>query len=455
MRTLLLVLLMGSTSLAMGQSNALIQEAMANYNFKKALILINKEQPTIPLLYQKGKALKSLNYNSEALEVFKQIAKEDSLNPRPYIETAECYKALAKYKQALLYYQEAIRLNPDNSYAHIQEINTLLMQERYKEALKESLLLTAQDSSATALHLQAQSLEGLKEAQPTIKIYQLIQAKYPKDYLAPAKLAALYIEGNMYDEAIETTEKYRKIDSTNIAVNRQNALAYCLNKEYPTAIMRYKELVNQGDSSFYTTYYLGISSYAIGQFYDAHDMLEIAFQSAPQNINLLYYLGRACAKTSWKQEGVKHLQEAINLAIPKDSAMSRLYMGLTDCYEMARMPKQQLDAIKERYEKYDKGNHKLLYDMAFIYYYELKDYKNTVKCLESYLASRPDKEDNAPQTDDEGNIIIGNKNYYNAAANWLKDLKKQIQTDKFFKGNTSQHTVTLLKQDSLQLIKVE
>ena len=39
-----------------------------------------------------------------------------------------------------------------------------------------------------------------------------------------------------YEGAIALTEAYRRTDSTNVEVNRQNALAYCLRKEYPTAI---------------------------------------------------------------------------------------------------------------------------------------------------------------------------------------------------------------------------
>ena len=57
--------------------------------------------------------------------------------------------------------------------------------------------------------------------------------------------------------------------------------------------------------------------------------------------NLLYYLGRACAKTSWKKSGVEYLEKAIDLSIPKDSNMTRLYIGMTDCYKMAEMPKKK------------------------------------------------------------------------------------------------------------------
>ena len=43
---------------------------MANYDYETALMLIDQETPTVPLLYQKGKALKGLGNNLEALSVF-------------------------------------------------------------------------------------------------------------------------------------------------------------------------------------------------------------------------------------------------------------------------------------------------------------------------------------------------------------------------------------------------
>ena len=94
----------------------------------------------------------------------------------------------------------------------------------------ESSLLTETDSSAVALHLQAQSFEGVDDILAALGCYENIQEKYPNDFLAAAKAARLHIEGAFYNYAIEATEKYRQIDSTNVVVNQQNALAYCLMK---------------------------------------------------------------------------------------------------------------------------------------------------------------------------------------------------------------------------------
>lgn len=424
------------------QNTNAIQEAMTNYDYETALSLINKEKPTIPLLYQKGKALKGLGNNIEALEVFQNITLQDSLNPRAYIEAAECSKVLAKNKQALGYYQKAIDLNPQNKYVRIQYINLLLNERKFQEALGESSLLAEKDSSAIALHLMGQSFEGMEDYQSALGCYHQIQDLYPMDYLAAAKLGSIYIAGKDYNYAIEATEEYRKRDTTNIVVNQQNALAYCLNQTYPKAIQRYEYLLSQGDSTFHTCYYQGISYYAIGRYYEAHDLLEVARKYAPRDVNLLYYLGRSCAKTSWKEEGIKYLEDAINYALPPDSAVSRLYVGLADCYKAAEMYNEQIKTLQTRYEKFDTANHKLLYDMAYIYNYRLMDTINAERYLQAFLKTRPKDSKNKSQSmTEEGNILLDDTNYYNAAEAWLKDLQDRRKKEDFFKGKVDTASV--------------
>lgn len=426
---------------AKAQQNDSIQEAMDNYDYEGALALIAQEPtPSIPLLYQQGKALKGLGRNQEALTAFENIIKQDSLQTRAYIEAAACCKPLAKYRQAIAYYQQAISLQPQNKYARLQYINLLLDQKQYRTALDESNRLAQEDSSAHVLNLQAESMENcyLKdEAWRVIEAYRRIRNKYPDDYLSAAKLGNIYIAGQAYQDAIDVTEAYRAIDSTNVTVNRINAQAYCLNQDYPEAIKRYEYLLQEGDSSYQTLLYAGISYYATNYFYETHDLLTKALAEDPTSIDVLYYLGRACAKSSWKEEGINLLQKAVELATPSDSLMSRLYTGLTDSYKMARQYKKQAETILEQYHKYDRQKHHLLYRAAFVYYYRLKDDKNTEKCLKAYLKTRP--QDKEQEMDNEGNPTMSENDYYNAAKTWLEDIRKHKRQERFFREGVKEN----------------
>lgn len=429
MKQLLLFLWLCACSTLMAQNIHPIQDAMANYDYETAISLINKEKPTIPLLMQKAKALKGLSSHAEALTTFQQVIAADSTNQQASIEAAECCKALAKNQQALTYYQKAIDLNPKNKYARLQYINLLCLTRNFVEAFGESSAMAETDSSAIVLHLQAQSLEGMNQPSAAIGCYDIIQAKYPDDYLAAAKLGSLNSSFGHYDYAIEATERYRERDTTNIVVNQQNALAYCLSKNYPIAIRRYEDLCQQGDSSMQTLYYLGISYYAKEKYYEAHDCFKILMDALPEDPNLLYYMGRTCSKTSWKKEGIEYLDKAIELTIPKDSALIRLYKGLVDCCKMDQNTPRQIQAIKELY-KYDRTNHRLLYDIAWYYSYRLKDNKMAQRYLETFLKTRNEETVKDTATANEkGQLVLGVENYYNTATNWLNDLRKE----KFFK----------------------
>ena len=436
MKQLILFLLLGTCNTLFAQHTKLIQEAMNNYDYKKAIMLIDKEQPTTELLFQKGKALKSLGRNAEALHTFRQIIAGDSLNQRAFIEAAECCKQSAKYQDALKYYQKAIDIHPDNKYVRIQYISLLCNLQQYEEAFGESSVLAETDSSAVILHLQAQSLEGRTGfLDAALGCYHVIQDKYPDDYLAAAKLGQIYNAMQFYEYAIEATEKYREADTTNVVVNRQNAQAYCLSGDYPMAIKRYEYLVGQRDSSFHTYYYLGVSYYATEKFYEAHDMLEIARKYDPENVNLLYYLGRACAKTSWKKQGIEYLETAIDLSLPKDSAMTRLYKGLRDCCRLGREPAKAIQAAKDQY-KYDKTNHKLLYDIAIDYLF-MKDNKNATHYLEVFLKTRPkDTKETAIEINKKGEVEVNMEYYYRSAMETLKKLKQKAKEEDFFKNGT-------------------
>ncbi|EOA48870.1 tetratricopeptide repeat protein [Bacteroides salyersiae] len=436
MKQLILFLLLGTCNTLFAQHTKLIQEAMNNYDYEKAIMLIDKEQPTTELLFQKGKALKSLGRNAEALHTFRQIIAGDSLNQRAFIEAAECCKQSAKYQDALKYYQKAIDIHPDNKYVRIQYISLLCNLQQYEEAFGESSVLAETDSSAVILHLQAQSLEGRTGfLDAALGCYHVIQDKYPDDYLAAAKLGQIYNAMQFYEYAIEATEKYREADTTNVVVNRQNAQAYCLSGDYPMAIKRYEYLVGQRDSSFHTYYYLGVSYYATEKFYEAHDMLEIARKYDPENVNLLYYLGRACAKTSWKKQGIEYLETAIDLSLPKDSAMTRLYKGLRDCCRLGREPAKAIQAAKDQY-KYDKTNHKLLYDIAIDYLF-MKDNKNATHYLEAFLKTRPkDTKETAIEINKKGEVEVNMEYYYRSAMETLKKLKQKAKEEDFFKNGT-------------------
>lgn len=430
MKYLLILLCLGFNVALSAQNVTSIQEAMANYDYKTAIRLIDEETASSQLLLQKAKALKGLGHTAEALSTLQHIISELPENQQALIEAAECCRQLSKYNEALEYYRKVLKLNPEHTYAHLQYTRLLYNQQRYGDALHESVTLAKKDSSATVLRLMAESMEGLNMPIESMLCYISIIRKYPSDYLSVARLGSILNTMQDYEGAIALTEGYRQMDSTNVEVNRQNALAYCLHKNYPMAIKRYQDLTSQGDSTLLTCYYLGVSYYATKEYFKARDWLLKAKSRQSPSANLLYYLGRSCSKTLWKQDGIEYLNQAIDQTIPTDSIMERLYFGLADCYKEAKQTREQIKAIKEQY-KYAPDRHILLYNMAFLSD-KLKDTKATERYLQAFLRTKSQQKAIELQQDSdvEEEEPAPRIDYYKSAANKLESIRKE----KFFKG---------------------
>lgn len=414
------------------QSSGLIQQAVSNYEYEKALQLIEQEESSSTLLLQKALALKGLNRFFEAADALRELVLEEPDNQRAIIELAGCCRQSGQLREALDCYEKILETEPDNKFILIQKINLLCNTEQYTVAYQTCKELQKNDTTAVPLRLMGHIYSSLSKIPEAIECYEQVLEMEPHDSNSTARLASLHIQSNVPQKAIDATENYRKIDINNLNVNRQNAQAYSLNKEYDTAIERYDYLVERGDSCMTTCYYLGMAYYAKERYYEAHTFLQKAYEYSPKNVNILYYLGKASARTSWKQEGIELLNEAINLTIPSDSTLSKLYAGLVECYKMAGQQPERIEALKEQY-KYDKENHILLYTIGHIYQDILKDNKNAEKYLTRFLKTEPKEAAPSIEELEDGTIVLNKRNYYRAAEKRLEDIRK----DQFFKGELS------------------
>lgn len=411
--------------------NSHIREAMQNYDYEKALLLIDAESPTPSSNFQKALALKGLCRYPEAIATLEQVIKSKPNHLQALTELAECHKLNGKYNDALKYYEVAQTVNPQNKYFILQQINLLCNSEQYEKARILCEQIIAEDSTAINFRTLGICYEGVNRPNSAQICYQKALEKAPDDMLSVNRLANLYMNATEYQKVIDLTENYRRTDSTQITINRQNAMAYCLTKQYEKAIDRYLSLINCGDSTYLTNYYLGASYFGNESFYEAHDFLEKAYKLNSQNVNLLYLLGKACYKTSWKKEGMEYINMAIDLTIPKDEDLAKLYKALAESAGLNGLYAKQIEALKIAYQ-YDPTYKYSLYLTGMIYDRQLHDTKKAIKYLEAFLKTNPnDKENETTATFDEktGQVTVNSISYYQAAKRALEKLK----AESFFK----------------------
>ena len=421
--TLLLVILPLSVN---AQTEGEIRKALDAYDYETPIARITPVAGDSILTPLRAQALKAMNRHAEALKEWNSLLKEDSTNTKVLIELAECYRSTGRSDQAAICYGKAVSLQPENKFFRQQHIRTLLATENYEAARDASHAWLEKDTvSATGYKFLGMAYEGMGMNDPeSIQLaFMAYNAAYRRDSLdaqTVAHIAAIFNNNNQFADAVDVTETYRLTDTLNIDVNRQNAKAYCMLKEYKTSVSRYEALKAMGDRSFTTLYYLGISQYCDNWPYGARDNLLEAHKKNPMDVNVLYYLAKACARSSWKEEGVEYMNKAFDIVVPTDSMMTRLYDGLLECYRFHTKadPYEKIEVMKEAYPYTKK--YTLFYQIAEIYDYQ-KDYANAVHYYEKYMALVPKNKQVA--LDDEGNPLPNVDTMYQKARRRVEKIK--------------------------------
>ena len=453
-----LLLLIGLCPMwAKAQSIEEIRQAMDAYDYEMPIAQIAPASGDTLFTPLRAKALRAMNRNAEALKEWNSLLQADSTNTNVLIELAECYKLVGRTQEATPCYGKAVALHPENTYFRQQHIRSLLATESYEQARNACHAWLDRDSlSATAFKLMGMAYEGMVSDNPDAltNAFMSYATAYGIDSLdaqTVAHIASIFNNNEQFQDAVDVTEKYRLTDTLNIDVNRQNAKAYCLLKEYPTAIKRYEVLKKMGDRSFTTLYYLGVSHYGDNWMYGAYDNLLLAHKKSPMDVNVLYYLGKSAARTSWKKEGVGYIKEAIEISTPTDSLMSRLYDGLVECYRYVNAPYEKIEAMKKLYS-YNK-KYTLFYHIAYTYDRQ-KDYANAVHYYEKYMAQVP--KDKQLALDDEGKPKPNVETLYQIA----KRRVEKIKAEDFFRNGVHDDyfepkmlNALKAKKDSLNKIK--
>lgn len=432
MRQLVTLLLCLCFLMAKAQDIEDIRKALETYDYEIPIASIMPACGDSLLTPLRAQALKAMNRYPEALKEWNSLLKADSTDTKVLIELAECYKLTNRNDQAGICYAKVVAIQPDNKFFRQQLIRSLLASEKYEKARETCHAWLEKDSlSATAFKYLGMAYEGMasENQEELLHAFKAYNAAYRIDSLdaqTVAHIAAIFNNNEQFRDAVDVTEKYRLTDTLNVDVNRQNAKAYCMLKEYSTAVKRYEALKEMGDRSFATLYYLGVSHYGDNWVYGARDNLLEAHRKAPNDVNVLYYLGKASARSSWKAEGVEYMKKALEIVVPTDSLMARLYDGLVECQRYVKTdPYERIETMKKLYSYTKK--YKIFYQIADIYDRQ-KDYANAVHYYEKYMSLVP--KDRQEALDDEGKPIPNAETLYQR----VKRRIEKIKAEDFFRN---------------------
>lgn len=250
----------------------------------------------------------------------------------------------------------------------------------------ELLKKTPEDSlSHESFRQLAYSYKKLDDTGSFIYWASQLVGRYPMDGEMVAGLTLAFTQTEQPQNGIACAERYCKVDTANIEVNRALADAYFVDRQFQKATKIYERLLQQGDSTFNTLY-------SAGMCYTKTDSLERAYQclkpalwlSKMQHANCAWRLGVVCVDTKRFEEGLGYLDLANQLLLPDTTTMKAITLSKGEAYYITEHYDKAIEAWKEHLA-YNPSSIATYYNIASAYYYYLPDGQMAKTYYEKFL----------------------------------------------------------------------
>ena len=182
--------------------------------------------------------------------------------------------------------------------------------------------------------------------QTTLQTYwgMTLIEKFPMDGHIVADLMKVFLnqEDSNPNMAVLYGERYCKVDSDNVEVNRTLGEAYFLNRKYEQCIAIYNKVMAAGDTTYNALYYTAGAYEYLEKFDSAALYFAKAVERDPKMAVGNYRLGVVENQLGRYDAAIEHLRTAATLYEPNKTIMFVIYKNMGDA-------KNSLKQFKEAY----------------------------------------------------------------------------------------------------------
>ena len=264
-------------------------------------------------------------------------------NRRQLIEKGDsCMKAY-NYFHAISYYKQAQTLGDDNAI-RMKLASCHYLRTAYKQCA--DVLKTIPEDSLTHDALREMYYAQGAMQQTTLQTYwgMTLIEKFPMDGHIVADLMKVFLnqEDSNPNMAVLYGERYCKVDSDNVEVNRTLGEAYFLNRKYEQCIAIYNKVMAAGDTTYNALYYTAGAYEYLEKFDSAALYFAKAVERNPKMAVGNYRLGVVENQLGHYDAAIEHLRTAATLYEPNKTIMFEIYKNMGDA-------KNSLKQFKEAY----------------------------------------------------------------------------------------------------------
>ncbi len=366
-----------------------VRALMEKYEYGQAFRLAEQSLATdstqTELLVLGGKALTALFRFHDAELLFLRAWRSDTTNPVFMNELAGLYQQSGDLKQGIRWYRKILKLNPGNEYAILKLAALYTQTEEYKESLNLLLPLFIRDSASFYLLKQiAFAYHELKTPDSALIFYTRAHIINPSDPGVMVKIANLLMQRKAYDPALAVTAGYMKQNPSVYQVQRLNAYAAYMLKDYPGSVERFRQAIVLGDPSKFTMKYMGLSFYKLEKYDSAAPFFRKAFDLDTTDAEACFYYGVSASRSFNPDTGLCYLHKTLELVLPPGDFLRSIYSELAGAYTLAGKPDTALEILIRAHEA-DPGDSIIVFKIAYQYDYYLRKPAEALPYYEKFV----------------------------------------------------------------------
>ncbi len=305
--------------------------------------------------YLKAEMLMQENKLPEALEILKELLKDDPYVIDVYIAISRISLGMGKYSEAIdtaltgltvdpdsvplnallggVYYssknygraqgylKKALELAPGRHDIRLNYALNQLELKKYDEAEKEFLeeLRTSPDSVIAVVYLSRVYVEAKNFQKAEEFLTQTVQ-KFKNMQKAYEALGWVYVVQKKYDLAVDIFKKYLEIEPQDDEMQKRLANVYLLKKSYGEALDLYKELEKQEPDTMDLALKVGILHFQRGEYQQALEKFQLVRLKEPENNSVSFYIARIYEEMGMYREAVQEWEKIALSSPPQDMA---------------------------------------------------------------------------------------------------------------------------------------
>ena len=370
------------------------REAMARYEYSKAIGLLDKAMEQAPeeatvrdLALQKARCQKKMLRYDAAAETLASVMKPGLLDVEVAGELADCHVLAGKLPDAFTLYNFLSLQHPDNLYFAIQKASLLFKLNDFEGCLDEGKALCAKDSIPSILSLVGASALKLGQVDTALTYYRKSLRLNPLNPGTVTSISNILLGKKDYDGVIDLTKGFLEEVPDNLSVGQILGVAYYLKDDQDNAYEVFKQLRKDGDDSYGTMYYSGMNALALNRFKVAVECFENAWQIDSTDAKLAANYAVALSKDNMVPKNNLSAEQkflrAIELTDPDPVLLYKVHNGLAQIYNKF----SHLDKALPHYEKaysYAPQDKSLLVSIGYCHQVR-KEYKTALQYYERYL----------------------------------------------------------------------